>query len=104
MSVKVEYAAYLYDCLHNREGSRKLAAQSLRDVYSDEAGMDNESFEETAKLVVILDKMKRRGAGASSTTPSAKGSTGTPSTPRAIPMRPEDIPPVPSPSRMESRI
>ena len=104
VSVKVEYAAYLYDCLHNKEGSRKLAAQSLRDVYSDEAGMDNESFEETAKLVVILDKMKRRGAGASSTTPSAKGSTGTPSTPRAIPMRAEDIPPVPSPGGIESRM
>ncbi|MCJ1327473.1 hypothetical protein MMC10_004142 [Thelotrema lepadinum] len=101
VSVKVEYAAYLYDCLHNGEGSRRLAAQSLRDVYSDEAGMDNESFEETAKLVVILDKMKRRGAGASSTTPSAKGSTGTPSTPRAIPMRSEDIPPVPSPGGIE---
>ena len=97
VSVKVEYAAYLYDCLHDGEASRKLAAQSLRDVYSDEAGMDNESFEETAKLVVILDKMKRRGAGASSTTPSAKGSTGTPSTPRAIPMKAQDIPPVPSP-------
>ncbi|KAI4152951.1 MAG: hypothetical protein LQ340_002608 [Diploschistes diacapsis] len=103
VSVKVEYAAYLYDCLHDGEASRKLAAQSLRDVYSDEAGMDNESFEETAKLVVILDKMKRRGAGASSTTPSAKGSTSTLSTPRALPMRADDIPPLPSAGR-ENRI
>ena len=104
VSVKVEYAAYLYDCLHDGEASRKLAAQSLRDVYSDNAGMDNESFEETAKLVVILDKMKRRGAGASSTTPSAKGSTGTPSTPRAYPtVRAGDIPPLPSPG-LENRI
>jgi hypothetical protein len=95
VSVKTEYAAYLYDCLHDGEASRRLAAQSLRDVYSDEAGMDEESFEETAKLVIILDKMKRRGA--SSATPSGKGSTGTPSTPR-VPQVTADIPPVPSPS------
>ena len=95
VSVKTEYAAYLYDCLHDGEASRRLAAQSLRDVYSDEEGMDNESFEETAKLVVILDKMKRRGAN--SATPSAKGSTGTPSTPKP-PQITLDVPPVPSPN------
>ena len=79
VSVKTEYAAYLYDCLHDGNASRKLAAQSLRDVYSDEQGMDDDSFQETARLVIILDKMKRRGA--SSGTPSAKGSTGPSNTP-----------------------
>ena len=82
VSVKVEYAAYIYDCLHDGDASRKLAAQSLREVYNDKAGMDDDMFEETAKLVVILDKMKKRGAR--STTPSMKESViGTPSTPRA---------------------
>ena len=81
VSVKVEYAAYLYDCLHDGEASRKLAAQSLREVYVDKAGMDDDMFEETAKLVVILDRMKKRGAAGS--TPSlGKGSAGTSSTPR----------------------
>ena len=81
VSVKVEYAAYIYDCLHDGEASRKLAGQSLREVYNDKAGMDDDMFEETAKLVVILDKMKKRGAG--STASSTKGSVRTPSTLRA---------------------
>ena len=92
VSVKTEYAAYLYDCLHDGSASRRLAAQSLRDVYSDDQSMDDESFQETARLVIILDKMKRRGAG--SGTSSAKGSTGTLGTP-APPEEP-DIPPVPT--------
>ena len=103
VSVKVEYAAYLYDCLHDGEASRKLAAQSLRDVYSDESGMGDQDFEETARLVVILDKMKRRGAGMNSNTPSARGSTGTASTPRAVAVTSEGIPPLHSPG-MGSRI
>ncbi|MCJ1444675.1 MAG: hypothetical protein MMC23_005177 [Stictis urceolatum] len=80
-SVKVEYAAYLYDCLHDHDGSRKLAQASLRDVYTDPSGMEDEMFEETAKLVVILDKMARRGLG--TPTPSARGSATSPSTPRS---------------------
>ena len=96
VSVKVEYAAYLYDCLHDGEASRKLAAQSLREVYVDKAGMDDDMFDETAKLVVVLDRMKKRGAAAGSATPSAKGSAGTPSTPR-VPYATGIIPAVPSP-------
>ena len=95
VSVKVEYAAYLYDCLHDGEASHKLAAQSLREVYSDTAGMDDDMFEETAKLVVILDRMKKRG-GAGSATPSGKGSAGTPSTPR-VPYATSTVPSLPSP-------
>ena len=80
VSVKVEYAAYLYDCLHDGEGSRKLAAQSLREIYADTAGMDDDMFEETTKLVLTLDRMRLRGLN--SATGSGKGSAGTPSTPR----------------------
>ena len=101
VSVKVEYAAYLFDCLHDGDASRKLAARALKDVYSDTAGMDDDMFEETAKLVVILDKMQKRGlAGAA--TPSVKGSSASPSTPRA-PIYTGMVPPMPSP-RMENRI
>ena len=81
VSVKVEYAAYLFDCLHDGEASRKLATQSLWEVYADKTGIDDDMFEETAKLVVILNKMKKRGAR--STTPSNKGSAGSLSTPQA---------------------
>lgn len=64
LSVKTEYAAYLYDCLHDGEASRKLAQAAIRDVYNASEGMDDESFEDSAEMVVILGKMMRRGLNA----------------------------------------
>ena len=102
LSVKVEYAAYLYDCLHDGEGSRKLAQQSIRDVYNAQEGMDDDMFEDAAVLVGLLGKMMKRGLSSSGTPGSTpgKGSAGTPSTPRAreAQVTDEGIPPaMPSP-------
>ncbi|KAL9120095.1 MAG: hypothetical protein Q9187_003348 [Circinaria calcarea] len=85
LSVKLEYAAYLYDCLHDGEGSRKLAQQSIRDVYNAQEGMEDDMFEDAAELVGILGKMMKRGLGTGATPASTpgQGSSGTPSTPRA---------------------
>lgn len=85
LSVKTEYAAYLYDCLHDGEGSRKVAQQAIKDVYHAQEGMSDDMFEDAAELVGILGKMMKRGLGSSGTsgsTPRA-GSTGTSSTPIA---------------------
>ena len=84
LSVKLEYAAYLYDCLHDGEGSRKLAQQSIRDVYNAQEGMEDDMFEDAAELVGILGKMMRRGLGTGGTPASTpgKGSSGTSSTPQ----------------------
>ena len=76
LSVKTEYAAYLYDCLHDGEGSRKVAQIAIRDVYNAQEGMDDDMFEDAAELVGILGKMMRRGFGGA-------GSQGSGSTPRA---------------------
>jgi hypothetical protein len=73
--VKVEYVAYLYDCLNEAEQSRKLAKQSIKDVYEAKEGMDDESFEDAAELVGILGKMMRRGLGSGSSG-SGSGSGG----------------------------
>ncbi|KAJ9371033.1 hypothetical protein DTO282F9_3870 [Paecilomyces variotii] len=91
LSVKLEYAAYLYDCLHDSDACRRLAKQAIADVYNAQEGMDDESFEDAAELVGILGKMVKRGgktssAGGSSTaggTPAgeysrSEGSRGTP--------------------------
>lgn len=91
LSVKVEYVAYLYDCLHEAEESRRLAKRSIADVYNAQEGMDDESFEDAAELVGILGKMMRRGLGGSGSgsgsgsTPGIRsgGSLGSRSTPRA---------------------
>lgn len=76
LSVKTEYAAYLYDCLHDGDGSRKLAQVAIKDVYNAQEGMDDDMFEDAAELVGILGKMMKRGLGGA-------GSQGSGSTPRA---------------------
>ena len=86
LSVKTEYAAYLYDCLHDGEGSRKLAQSAIRDVYNAQEGMDDDMFEDAAEQVGILGKMMKRGL--SGTASQGSGSTprvGYESTPRTTP-------------------
>lgn len=61
LSVKVEYVAYLYDCLGEKEQSRRMARLSIRQVYEAREGMDDESFEDAAEMVGMLGRMMRRG-------------------------------------------
>ncbi|KAL8669018.1 MAG: hypothetical protein Q9168_006373, partial [Polycauliona sp. 1 TL-2023] len=35
LSVAIEFAAYMYDCLHDGDGSRLLARKAIKDVYND---------------------------------------------------------------------
>ncbi len=82
LSVKVEYTAFLYDCLHERDRSRRLAKATIAEVYNAQEGMDDEMFEDAAQLVGILGKMMKRGLGSagSGSTPGG-GSSGTRTTP-----------------------
>lgn len=61
LSVKVEYVAYLYDCLGEREQSRRTARLAIRAVYEAKEGMDDESFEDASEMVGMLGRMMRRG-------------------------------------------
>ena len=85
ISVKVEYAAYLYDCLHDGDASRKLAEQSIRQVYDAGEKLGDEMYYDDMELVIILRKMMKRGLGSIRTPVSTPGpvSLSTPSTPRA---------------------
>lgn len=85
LSVKTEYSAYLCDCLHDGDGSRKLAQQAIRDVYNASDGMDDEMFDDASALVQILGKMMTRGLPSSHTSstpkmasPETPGARGTP--------------------------
>ena len=49
LSVNVEYIAYIYDCLHEAERSRRMARLAIRHVYEAQEGMDDESFEDAAE-------------------------------------------------------
>lgn len=74
LSVKVEYVAYVYDCLKETEVSRRMARMAIRNVYGAKEGMDDESFEDAAEMVGMLGRMMRRGLGGSNSN-SQGGST-----------------------------
>lgn len=76
LSVKLEYSAYLYDCLHDNDSCRRLAKKAIADVYNAQEGMDDESFEDAAELVGILGKMVKRGGKTSSAGGSSSGAGG----------------------------
>lgn len=93
LSVKLEYAAYIYDCLHDPTASRRLAKQAIADVYTAQEGMDDESFEDAAEIVGILGRMVKRGGKPSSAGASANASNTTTrtGTPRADKSRSSDL-------------
>ena len=108
LSVKTEYAAYLYDCLHDGEGSRRLAQVAIRDVYNAQEGMDDDMFEDAAELVGILGKMMKRGLGGggsqgSGSTPKAGTEDSPSSTPRPgkVDLAEKDVPGLPGPQQEE---
>ncbi|PHH64891.1 hypothetical protein CDD81_3748 [Ophiocordyceps australis] len=61
LSVRTEYAAFLYDCVHDVDASRKLAKQTIADVYAATEGMDDDMFRDSCELVTVLGKMMKRG-------------------------------------------
>lgn len=70
LSVKTEYAAFLYECVHDAESSRQLAKKTVAEVYDATEGMDDDMFRDACELVTVLGKMMKRGLTASI---SAKG-------------------------------
>jgi len=86
LSIKLEYAAYIYDCLHDPTACRRLAKQAIADVYNAREGMDDESFEDAAEIVRVLGRMVKRGGKTS----SSGGSTTQTGTPRGDKSRSEE--------------
>lgn len=88
LSVKTEYAAFLYDCVHDGEASRKLAKDTIAEVYEATEGIDTDMFTDACELVAVLGKMMKRGLGSSNTLRSggkgsSSGTQGTQGTPSA---------------------
>lgn len=89
LSVKTEYAAFLYECVHDTEGSRELANATITEVYNATEGVDDDMFTDACELVAVLTKMGKRGLGSNNTLRSgAQGSgSGTQNTPQAEPIQ-----------------
>ena len=79
LSVKTEYAAFLYECVHDTDGSRKLAKKTIAEVYEATEGLDDDMFNDACELVTVLGKMMKRGLGSSGTLRS-KGRGPSPAT------------------------
>lgn len=60
LSVALEHSAFLWDCLHDHEGSRRTARRAIKDVYRAQEAMDDSEFEDAAELVGILGRMMKR--------------------------------------------
>lgn len=60
LSVALEHSAFLWDCVHDQEGSRKLARSTIRDVYRTDAGLTDEEFDDATSIVGTLGRMMRR--------------------------------------------
>ncbi|KAL2160651.1 hypothetical protein VTH06DRAFT_1339 [Thermothelomyces fergusii] len=67
LSVKTEYAAFLYECVHDAEASRKVAKDTIAEVYEATEGIDNDMFNDACELVTVLGKMMKRGLPSSTT-------------------------------------
>lgn len=61
LSIKTEYSAFLYECAHDEEASRKLARQTINEVYEATEGIDNDMFQDACELVTVLGRMMKRG-------------------------------------------
>ncbi|KAL0465548.1 14-3-3 domain-containing protein [Neurospora intermedia] len=48
LSVKTEYAAFLYECVHDAEASRRLAKETISEVYEATEGIDNDMFNDAS--------------------------------------------------------
>jgi hypothetical protein len=96
LSVKTEYAAFLYECVHDVESSRKIAKDTIAEVYEATEGIDNDMFNDACELVTVLGKMMKRGLGSNTTLRSkVQGSSpgGTQGAPRAEHAEPANVPP-----------
>lgn len=60
LSVALEHSAFLWDCLHDHEASRRVARRAIKDVYRAQEAMDDTEFEDAAELVGILGRMMKR--------------------------------------------
>lgn len=73
LSVKTEYSAFLYECAHDEDESRKLARKTINEVYEATEGIDNDMFQDACELVTVLGRMMKRGQPSS----NKASSTGT---------------------------
>jgi len=87
LSVAIEHAAFLWDCVHDHEGARQLARRAIRDLrQGEEEGVTDEGFEDAAEMVGHLGRIMRRKSWEG--TPGIGPASSPPADPSGLPMIP----------------
>lgn len=94
LSVRTEYSAFLYECAHDAEESRKVARLTINEVYEATEGIDNEMFNDACELVTVLGRMMKRGQPGSAKT-SSPGTSQQKTSPTSQPVTSAQPPPPP---------
>lgn len=94
LSVRTEYSAFLYECVHDAEESRKVARLTINEVYEATEGIDNEMFNDACELVTVLGRMMKRGQPGSAKA-SSPGTSQQKTSPTLQPLTTAQQPPPP---------
>lgn len=70
LSVSLEHAAFLWDCVKEHTPARKLARRIIKEVYASSEGLDDDEFAEASALVQALGGIVRKGMEESTPKPS----------------------------------
>lgn len=87
LSVSLEHAAFLWDCVKEHEEARDLARNTIKAVYASTEGLDDEEFADAAALVQALGGIVKRGS--SESTPKIGGNKVSPPVRRQLPVPPK---------------
>jgi hypothetical protein len=61
LSAAIEHAAFLWDCVHDHDGSRSLAKRAIRSLRDGEdGGITDEQYDDAADMVGVLGRMMKR--------------------------------------------
>lgn len=94
LSVAIEHAAFLWDCVHDHEASRQLARRAIRELrHAEDEGVTDEMFEDAAEMVGVLGRIMRRRSWESTPRSGGRRSSEALTTTAPAP----GIPPVPAP-------
>lgn len=95
LSVAIEHAAFLWDCVHDHESSRQLARRAIRELrHAEDEGVTDEMFEDAAEMVGVLGRIMRRRSWES--TPRSGGRRSSEALTTTAPA--QSTPPVPAPT------
>ncbi|GAB7365548.1 hypothetical protein MBLNU230_g6620t1 [Neophaeotheca triangularis] len=61
LSVSLEHAAFLWDCVNEHASARKLARRTIKEVYASAEGLDDDEFAEASAMVQALGGIVKKG-------------------------------------------